>query len=296
MSVREYLDARARLVEHALDACTGGDPGPFGRLQEAMRYSLLAGGKRVRPVLAIAACEAVGGTAETAMPVACALELAHTYTLIHDDLPAMDDDDFRRGRPTNHKVFGEAQALLAGCGLLSLAFEIVARATADGLFPADRAARIVALLADAIGWRGVIGGQSLDIESTGKTVDIERVTLICRMKTAVLISASVRAGAIAAGAPRAKEEALARFGDAIGLAFQIADDVLNVTGDAEKLGKGTGTDAEAGKTTFPALLGLDGARRRAAERLDTALAEIAGFGAAAKPLRDLARYIVNRDR
>lgn len=293
---RAYLAERRERVDAHLERVMDLHSDLFGGLVESMRYSLFAGGKRVRPILALAACEAVGGDIELALPAASALELMHTYTLIHDDLPAMDDDDFRRGRPTNHKVYGEAMALLAGCGLLSIAFEIVARQATEGRIPHERATRAIALLADAIGWRGVIGGQAIDIDSTGKEIDLARVRDICFHKTATLIAASVVVGAVAGGGDEGQIEALDRFGRAIGLAFQVADDILNVEGDAEKLGKGTGTDAGAGKTTFPSVMGLDGAKTYARELLDEANAALAPFGPRADALRAIADYIVTRDR
>lgn len=296
MDIPGYLSDRRRVVDEYLSSVMDLREPTFDRMVESMRYSLFAGGKRVRPILALAACEAVGGPIERALPAAAALELMHTYTLIHDDLPAMDDDDFRRGRPTNHKVYGEALALLAGCGLLSLAFEIVARQATAGGIPHERATRAIELLADAIGWRGVIGGQSIDIESTGSAIGVERVRSIAHYKTATLITASVKVGAIAGGGSEEKVDALGRYGLAIGLAFQVADDILNVVGDAAKLGKGIGTDAEAGKTTFPAVMGLDAARAFAAELLADALSALEGFGTEADPLRGIAEYVVNRDR
>ncbi|MCB9489271.1 MAG: polyprenyl synthetase family protein [Deltaproteobacteria bacterium] len=294
--LKTYLTDRQGRVEAALDALLA-EPEPiFTTLRDSMRYSLLAGGKRVRPILCLAAAEACGGDEARAMPAACALELMHSYTLIHDDLPCMDDDDLRRGKPTNHTVYGEAQALLAGNGLFTLAFEIVAKQAIDGGISTEAAARVTHRMATAIGWRGVIGGQSIDIEATGQTIDRRRVETICTHKTAVLIAASVACGAIVAGAPDERVEALDRYGRSIGLAFQVADDVLNVEGDAAALGKGTGTDEAAGKTTFVDVLGLPGARDYAKYLLTDALAALADFDGKAEPLRALARYIVTRDR
>ncbi len=296
MDLATYLKERRALVDDELARVLDLSNDLFGLQIESMRYSVFAGGKRVRPILALAASEAVGGSIAEAMPVACALELAHTYTLIHDDLPCMDDDDFRRGRPSNHKVFGEAQALLAGCSLLTLAFEIVSNQAREGGISFERAVRAIHVLAGAVGWQGVVGGQSIDIASTRKALDLSQVKAICRHKTATLISASVTAGATAGGATPEQIEALARYGLAIGLAFQVADDILNVEGDEKKLGKGTGTDAAAGKTTFPALLGMDKAKEYARELLSDALAALESFDAKAEPLRLLADYIVTRDR
>ncbi len=244
------------------------------RLGEAARYSLEAGGKRVRPVLCLLACEAVGGTSEAALPGALALEFVHTYSLIHDDLPAMDDDDLRRGRPTNHKVFGEGHAILAGDALLTEAFGVLAAAKLD---PVKRAEALV-LLAEASGWRGMAGGQALDLEGEKiASYDLDHLRLIHRLKTGALLRASLEIGAVLGGAPPAERAALRAYGEAIGLAFQIQDDILDATATDADLGKRAGKDAGRGKITYPSLLGLEGARKALSEATETALCQLASL-------------------
>jgi geranylgeranyl diphosphate synthase type II len=244
------------------------------RLGEAARYSLEAGGKRVRPVLCLLACEAVGGTAKQALPGALALEFVHTYSLIHDDLPAMDDDDLRRGRPTNHKVFGEGHAILAGDALLTEAFGVLAAADLD---PVRRAEALV-LLAEAAGWRGMAGGQALDLEGEKiASYDLDHLRLIHRLKTGALLRASLEIGAVLGGAAPAQRAALRAYGEAIGLAFQIQDDILDATATDADLGKRAGKDAGRGKITYPSLLGLEGARKALTEATETALCHLASL-------------------
>jgi geranylgeranyl diphosphate synthase type II len=248
--------------------------GDAARLGEAMRYSLEAGGKRVRPVLCVLACEAVGGTFAQALPGALALEYVHTYSLIHDDLPAMDDDDLRRGRPTNHKVFGEGHAILAGDALLTEAFGLLAQADLD---PSRRAAAL-ALLADAAGWRGMAGGQALDLEGEALSAyDLGHLQLIHRLKTGALLRASLEIGAVLGGADATTQAALRACGAALGLAFQIQDDILDATATDAALGKRAGKDADRGKITYPTLLGLDGARRALQEATESALCHLASL-------------------
>ncbi len=248
--------------------------GEAQRLGEAMRYSLEAGGKRVRPVLCILACEAVGGTSAQALPGALALEYVHTYSLIHDDLPAMDDDDLRRGRPTNHKVFGEGHAILAGDALLTEAFGVLAAAALD---PGRRAEALV-LLAEGAGWRGMAGGQALDLEGeTLHSYDLDHLRLIHRLKTGALLRTSVEIGAVLGGAAPVERSALRAYGEAIGLAFQIQDDILDATATEADLGKRAGKDAGRGKITYPSLLGLDGARKALEEATETALCHLASL-------------------
>jgi geranylgeranyl diphosphate synthase type II len=288
-----YLSARRALVDRAL----GERLGSLGRapktLADAMGYSLLSGGKRLRPILALAACEAVGGSVEDALDAACALEMIHTYSLIHDDLPAMDDDDFRRGRPTSHKVYGEAVAILAGDALLTEAFRVAASPRAGR---EAQVAGVVFELARAAGAEGMVGGQVIDIEATGRKGTIEELEALHRAKTGELLAVAVRAGARMGGAGAADLERLDRYGRALGLAFQIVDDVLDITADLATLGKDPGSDREAGKTTFVDLLGADGARARARQVMDEGLAHLAPFGERARPLEALARYTVERDR
>ena len=256
-----------------LQPFTGGEA---ARLAEAMRYSLEAGGKRVRPVLCMLAAEAAGGKAEEALSCAVALEFIHTYSLIHDDLPAMDDDDLRRGKPTNHMVFGEGQAILAGDGLLTEAFRVI---VADGALSAERRVEAVAVLAEAAGWRGMVGGQSLDLlgeelTRSGQPYGLEHLQLIHRLKTGALLRAAVELGAVAAGAAPAQRKALREAGALLGLAFQIQDDILDATATAEQMGKRVGKDEGKGKITYPLLLGLEGARRALAETTERAIAQL----------------------
>jgi geranylgeranyl diphosphate synthase type II len=262
------------------------------RLGEAMRYSLEAGGKRVRPVLCILAGEAVGGTSAEALPGALALEYVHTYSLIHDDLPAMDDDDLRRGRPTNHKVFGEGHAILAGDALLTEAFGVLAAANLD---PGKRA-EALALLAEGAGWRGMAGGQALDLAGEKlATYDLDHLRLIHRLKTGALLRASVEIGAVLGGAAAEARSALRAYGEAIGLAFQIQDDILDATATDADLGKRAGKDAGRGKITYPSLLGLEGARKALSEATETALCHLASLSNR-NSLAAWAAYLAQRAR
>ncbi len=302
MDVIAYLEARARAVDAALDAALPPESAPPATLHRAMRYSVFAGGKRVRPVIALAAAEAVLGgdaaAAAAAMPVAVALELIHTYSLIHDDLPAMDDDDLRRGRPTNHRVFGEAAAILAGDALLTEAFRVLAEASPPaGVGREVHAARLLAATAEvarAAGAAGMVGGQMADLEGEGRPVTLADVEFIHTRKTGALITAAAVAGGLAVGAGPAQVAALRRYGEAAGLAFQIADDLLDVEGEAEAMGKGTRSDAAAGKATYPAVAGLAASKARAAALAEAAAAAVASFGPAGAPLAALARFIVER--
>lgn len=268
--VQADLDRLLPLLDASLTAPF--QDGEALRLGEAMRYSLEAGGKRVRPVLCLLAAEAVGSTVAQALPGALALEYVHTYSLIHDDLPAMDDDDLRRGRPTNHKVFGEGHAILAGDALLTEAFGVLASADLDPV----RRAKALALLAEGAGWRGMAGGQALDLE--GEKVEryhLDHLRLIHRLKTGALLRASLEIGAVLGGAAPAEQAALRAYGEAIGLAFQIQDDILDATATDADLGKRAGKDAGRGKITYPSLLGLDGARTALSEATETALCHLA---------------------
>jgi geranylgeranyl diphosphate synthase type II len=295
MDVGRYLSEHGELVERRLRAITSGDAGPYQKVKEAMEYSLLAGGKRIRPILCLAACEACGGDKAAALPFGCALEMIHTYTLIHDDLPAMDNDDLRRGKPSNHVVFGEAQALLAGCGLLTWAYEVMARAGLDGAVPPAVAVRIIAETSQAIGWQGTMGGQSLDMIYTARGhATLEELEHMEQAKTAKLLITAIRNGAIVAGADDAALGRLTRFGEIIGLAFQVADDVLDVVADEVKLGKPVGSDARQGKTTYVDRLGLDGARAHLQDLLANALDTLKDFDSRADALRALGRFIVER--
>jgi geranylgeranyl diphosphate synthase type II len=286
-----YLQEQQKLVEVALEKSV---PLTYPeKIYEAMRYSLLAGGKRLRPILCLATCEMTGGTIDMAMPTACALEMIHTMSLIHDDLPAMDNDDFRRGKPTNHKVYGEDIAILAGDGLLAYAFEYIAANTEN--VPAQRVLRVIAHLAKAVGAAGLVGGQVVDLESEGKTdISLETLQYIHNHKTGALLEACVVCGAILAGASAEVVQRLSRYAQNIGLAFQIVDDILDITATAEQLGKTAGKDLTAQKVTYPSLWGLDESRKQAQKLVDEACAQLAPFGSAAQPLVALAHYITSR--
>lgn len=291
--LKQYLEARRLMVEEALEVALPQQDGPETRVVEAMRYSLFAGGKRLRPILCLAASEAVGGDLKAAMPAGCALEMIHTYSLIHDDLPAMDDDDLRRGKPTNHKVFGEAIAILAGDGLLTEAFVLLS--DYNSLLP-ERAVQVIGVIAEAASYRGMVGGQVVDILSQNKRADLETVQQMHSRKTAALIAAATESGALAGKGSEAQVAALARYGRAIGLAFQIADDILDIEGDTELLGKTTGADEARGKVTYPAAVGLERSRQAANEMVNDALAALEEFDDRANPLRSLANYIITRKK
>lgn len=286
-----YLKAKKELVEQALDASL-----PIGKpekIYEAMRYSLLAGGKRLRPILCLATCELMGGTSEMAMPTACALEMIHTMSLIHDDLPAMDNDDYRRGKLTNHKVYGEDIAILAGDGLLAYAFEYVAAQTRN--VPSDRVLQTIARLGRTVGAAGLVGGQVLDLESEGRSdISVETLSFIHTHKTGALLETSVVSGAILAGADDDRIQGLSRYAKNIGLAFQIVDDILDITATQEELGKTAGKDLQAQKATYPSLWGLEESRVQAKQLVDSAIAQLEVYGDKADPLRAIASYIVTR--
>ncbi|OQX15569.1 MAG: farnesyl-diphosphate synthase [Desulfobulbaceae bacterium A2] len=296
MMITNYLESRGRLIEQALLGAFPAAAGLFAQHIAAMRYSLLAGGKRIRPILCLAAAESVSTSAELptrVLPVACALECIHTYSLIHDDLPAMDNDDLRRGRATNHKVHGEAGAILAGDGLLTFAFELLAGELLTEVDPAARL-RIIHLIARAAGPFGMVGGQALDIAHEGQPVTFEELRAIHAHKTGALLTASVLAGALAVGCDDAQLAALTIYGEQLGLAFQIVDDLLNATATTEQLGKAAGSDAARGKATYPAFFGLDGTRARAAEAVAAARLALRDFDDRAEALRGLADYVLTR--
>ena len=265
------------------------------RLHEAMRYAVLGGGKRVRPLLIYATGETLGVAPERLDPAAAAIEMIHAYSLIHDDLPAMDDDDLRRGRATCHRAFDEATAILAGDALQALALEVLACDPAMEVTPTQRA-EMLAVLARASGSRGMAGGQAIDLEAERTTQSLVDLEAMHALKTGALMSAGIRLALLAGGdRPDEQRNALSRFGDAIGLAFQVRDDILDVEGATEVLGKPQGSDARHEKSTFPALLGLDGAKRRVAELKSEALVALDAFGEAAEPLRWMTAYIVDRE-
>jgi geranylgeranyl diphosphate synthase type II len=286
---RKQLESYVQQVEDYLDKL----PWEKGLLEESMRYSLIGGGKRIRPVLALAAAKATGGEVENILPAACALELIHTYSLIHDDLPAMDNDDYRRGRLSNHKVFGEGNAILAGDGLLSYAFELIAQPI-DEVAP-ERQLRVIREVARAAGPEGMVGGQVADLEAEEKKLNLSEVEHIHRLKTGAMLVASVRLGAILAGGTEEKIEALTRYAQAIGLAFQIKDDILDLEGDTLTLGKPVQSDLRQQKSTYPSLLGLEGAKAELKARTSEAHAALEILAERAAFLHDLADFIAERN-
>ena len=286
MNFQEQLNRYKSMVEEGLNALTF--PGAPDILKEAMRYSLLSGGKRLRGCLALAACEAAGGKAENALPFACAVEMIHAYSLIHDDLPSMDNDTLRRGKPTNHVVYGEAMAILAGDGLLSYAFEHLSAQDTPGAF------RALGILAKAAGVGGMLGGQVLDVTSEGKAPDEQLVRQIHLGKTAALITAPVLAGFALAGADDAGMEMAETYGRQLGLAFQITDDLLDLEGDAALMGKTLGKDVEEGKHTWPACVGMEKARQDAARCIEEAVGALKPLGEKALLLQTLAENTLNR--
>jgi len=289
-SLADYLRDRQVVVEQALsDALTVSFP---EQIYEAMRYSLLAGGKRLRPILCLAACEMVGGELAIALPTACALEMIHTMSLIHDDLPAMDNDDFRRGKPTNHKVFGEAMAILAGDGLLAYAFECIAHTRG---VPSDRLVRVIQIVAHAASHHGLVGGQVVDLAMAGRA-DVEESILhyIHTHKTGALLKACVLSGAVLGGAEDVAD--LGVYAENIGLAFQIVDDILDLTATTEQLGKTAGKDTRDDKVTYPKLWGIEASQQKAQALVAEAKAKLAKYGAQAVPLQALADFVIQRDR
>jgi len=292
IDIERYLAGRAEMVERTLEAIVPARDCRPARLHEAMRYAVLGGGKRLRPILAMAAAEACGADPSSLIREACALELVHTYTLVHDDLPAMDDDDYRRGRPATHIVFGEAVAILAGDALQTLAFEVLA----SGNHPAAAKVEATALLAAACGSQGVIGGQVVDIESEGKKIDAAQLDYIHRHKTGCLLRASVLLGALLGGCSPEQYRGLSDYGEAIGLCFQITDDILDVMGTREEIGKPAGSDQARGKATYPSINGMDASRVRQSELCRDAIAALDMFDEKADALRAIARLIIERKK
>jgi geranylgeranyl diphosphate synthase, type II len=292
-SLAAYLKERQKICEAALDQAI---PVVYPeKIYESMRYSLLAGGKRLRPILCLATCEMMGGTIEIAMPTACAVEMIHTMSLIHDDLPAMDNDDYRRGRLTNHKVYGEDIAILAGDGLLAYAFEFVATQTPPSV-PRENVLQVVARLGRALGAAGLVGGQVVDLESEGKSdISLETLNFIHNQKTAALLEACVVCGGILAKAPSEDVQRLSRYAQNIGLAFQIIDDILDITATQEQLGKTAGKDLLAKKVTYPSLWGIEESRSKAQQLVEVACAQLESFGKLAQPLQALAHFITIRN-
>ena len=294
LDLKAYLEERRQLINRALEGYLPAARGPAFRVVQAMHYSLFVGGKRLRPILCLAAAEAVGGDAGEALPVACALEMVHTYSLIHDDLPAMDDDDLRRGQPTCHKQFDEATAILAGDGLLTEAFRTLAAAAPR--FEGREAVLldISELLAKAAGYQGMVGGQMLDLLAEGRQVTLKELETIHRLKTGALLTAATRAGALVGGGNRHEVTALTSYGERFGLAFQVTDDLLDVEGTTEEIGKPAGSDEKHHKATYPALLGLEASRQWAGRLVEEAVAGLEPFQDRAAPLRELAQYLLVR--
>jgi geranylgeranyl diphosphate synthase, type II len=303
MDIKKYLQEKKEIVDSALEKYFLNRPDSAGEavfpnsLHKAIQYSLFAGGKRIRPILSMATFEAIGGRGDKILPYACALEMIHTYSLIHDDLPALDNDDYRRGKPTCHKVFGESIGILAGDALLTEAFKLMTdRAIQEfSIWDGGSILDVINEVAQAAGMSGMVGGQVLDIESEGKEVDFPTLQYIHTHKTGALILVSVRVGAKLGGASEETLKALTHYGERIGLAFQIADDILNVEGKAALLGKKTGSDLSRGKATYPVLLGLEESKRRAKELVELAVKAIESFGPEAEPLREIAWFILSRE-
>ncbi len=294
MDLKAYLEERRGLVNRALEAYLPQVRGPAFRVSQAMHYSLFVGGKRLRPILCLAAAEAVGGDPGEALPAACALEMIHTYSLIHDDLPAMDDDDLRRGQPTCHKQYDEATAILAGDGLLTEAFRTLAGAADKYVGREAVLLEVINLVAAAAGYQGMVGGQMLDLLAEGRQVTLKELETIHRHKTGALLTAAVRAGALTGGGNRSEVTALTTYGEKFGLAFQVTDDLLDVEGETAEMGKAAGQDEKRQKATYPAVLGLEATREWAKRLVAEAVAALEPFQAKAEPLRQLAQYLLVR--
>lgn len=294
MNIEEYLSHKRTMVDNALDDMLPREDNEPSQLHRAMRYSLFAGGKRIRPILAMAAAEVVGGDETAVLPLAAALECIHTYSLIHDDLPAMDDDDLRRGKPTAHKVFGEAVAILAGDALLTMAFGILSSAETARLYRHDRLLAVIRELAFAAGSTRLVGGQALDIISEDLSVQIETVDAIVRGKTAALIRAALTSGALLADGTREEIEILGRFGEDLGIVFQIKDDLLDLEGDPAILGKAVKKDQQRGKATYPRLIGKQKSREMMRSLVDSALDTLRPLGDRAHVLTQMGKFMGER--
>ena len=294
MDIAGYLQGKKRIIDGALEKIIPKETDFPQTLHRAMRYTLFPGGKRIRPILSMTAYEVVGGKENGIVPYACALEFIHTYSLIHDDLPALDNDDYRRGRPTSHRVFGEGMATLAGDALLTEAFHLMTRETLRGEVDPRVAMEVIDEISKAAGFTGMIAGQVVDIESEGKKVELPVLEFIHTHKTGSLILASVRTGGRLGGASDVEMEALTRYGKAIGLAFQITDDILDVEGNRASMGRAPGVDKARNKITYPALLGLEESKRRCNELIGQAVAALELFGARGETFREIALYIGKR--
>lgn len=294
LDIHLYLQEKKKLIDAALTKFLPPETDYPQKLSGAVRYGVLEGGKRIRPILALAAFDASDGHGDVIFPFACALEFIHAYSLIHDDLPAMDDDDFRRGNPTVHRVFGEATAILAGDALLAEAFKIMSRAVLDHDVNPRVVVGIIHEVSTAAGFRGLVGGQVVDIESEGRHVDLPTVEYIHTHKTGTLILASLRVGAKLGGASRRKLEAITRYGERVGLAFQVVDDILDIVGNASSLGKPVGSDEAKKKATYPAVVGIEESKRLAQNLVEEAVSHLALFKQEGEPLREIARYLTRR--
>jgi geranylgeranyl diphosphate synthase type II len=294
LDIRAYLEEKKRLIDAALTKTLPLETGYPSTLCKAIRYSVLNGGKRIRPILALAAFDASEGQGEAIFPFACALELIHTYSLIHDDLPAMDDDDFRRGKPTVHRVFGEAVAILAGDALLSEAFRIMSRAAVEHRTDPVVAVGILHEISMTTGLHGLVGGQAVDLESEGRDVDLPTLEYIHTHKTGALILTALRTGAKVGGASPEKLEAVTRYGERVGLAFQIVDDVLDIVGESSALGKPVGSDEARRKATYPRIVGFEESKRLAENLVEEAIANLKPLGERGEALEGIARYLIER--
>ena len=293
--LKPYIKQKNKIIDAALERVLQ-DSHSSETLVKAMKYSLMAGGKQIRPVLCLAACEAVGGVSEDALTAACALEMIHTYSLIHDDLPAMDDDELRRGKATCHIAFNEATAILAGDALLTLAFEVLSSVQFEDGNQAFRWLKVIRLISEAAGYQGMIQGQMLDIASEGIKLSADELETMHRLKTGALIETSLACGALLGGADRRQRDLLNDYGRKIGLAFQVADDILNVVGNPELMGKAVGTDRQREKSTYPSVLGIQATREFSKKLVREALQALETFDKQADPLRGIARYIIERNR
>lgn len=295
MNFKSDLKERKKIVDNAIEEFFKDKEGLQRTVIESMEYSMKAGGKRLRPVLLLEVCKMVGGNIKDAMPFALAMEMIHTYSLIHDDLPAMDNDDYRRGKPTNHKVYGEGIAILAGDGLLNLAFETMLEKINNNPDFFNRGISTMHLISRASGINGMIGGQVVDLESEGKKIDLETLDFIHHNKTSALIEASINAGAIIGGATEEQYRNLEIYGKSIGLTFQIIDDILDVIGDEKKLGKRIGSDQDNKKSTYPSIYGIDESKKIASRLIKNGIEALKGFDEKADFLRDLAKYLEDRE-
>ncbi len=297
-NLKKYLSQKQAIIDKMLDEIINHNPSCLSsRIVSAMNHSIMAGGKRLRPILCISACEVVGGSEEKCLTTACAIEMIHTYSLIHDDLPAMDNDDLRRGKPTCHIAFDEATAILSGDALLTLGFQVLSQKSND-LPEEDGFKRldIIHQIAVAAGYKGMIAGQMLDILSEGKKLDLEELKQLHLAKTGALIEASIYSGAVLGGGTESQIEKLLEYGNNIGLAFQVTDDILNIEGDSDVMGKSVGTDHNRDKSTYPALIGLSASKQFATTLIDSAVRALEVFDMEAEPLRAIARYVIERKK